>query len=98
MDTSSSDIKPPSAVERRWLATALHVLIILTALAGFAALRWVINLPNRLDAQQTIIVGPTLFAPDSDASVRVVVQDFSAGQPIPGAQVKVSLQGDSGPA
>jgi 5-hydroxyisourate hydrolase-like protein (transthyretin family) len=30
--------------------------------------------------------------------VRVVVQDLAVGQPIAGAQVKVSLQGDEGPA
>ena len=60
--------------------------------------RWVISMPERVDEQQTMVLGQTHFAPDSDASVRVVVQDFSAGQPIPGAQVKVSLKTDQGPA
>lgn len=81
----------------RWLATALHGLIVLALAAGFAALLWVITMPERADDQQTIVLGQTRFAPDSDASVRVVVQDFSAGQPIPGAQVKVSLEMEGGP-
>jgi len=70
------------------------LLIILTVVAGFAALWWVTTLPDRVDDQQTIVVGPTRFAPDSDASVRVVVQDFAAGKPVAGAQVKVSLQAE----
>jgi hypothetical protein len=65
-----------------WLATALYLLIILAVVAGFVALQWVTTLPERVDEQQTIVLGQTRFAPDSDASVRVVVQDFGAGQPI----------------
>jgi len=80
------------------LTTALYVLIILTVVAGFVALRWVTTLPERVDEQQTIVLGQTRFAPDSDASVRVVVQDLSAGQPIAGAHVKVSLKPVSGRA
>jgi hypothetical protein len=84
---------------KRWLATALYLLIILAVVAGFVALRWVTTLPERMmDEQQTIVLGQTRFAPDSDASVRVVVQDFGAGQPIAGAHVKVSLKPASGQA
>ncbi len=83
---------------KRWLTTALHVLIILAVVAGFVALRWVTTLPQRVDDQQTIVVGQTRFAPDSDASVRVVVQDFGAGQPIASAHVKVSLKPAGGRA
>jgi 5-hydroxyisourate hydrolase-like protein (transthyretin family) len=81
---------------KRWLAAALYVLIILSVVAGFGALQWVATLPERMDEQQTIVVGSTRFAPDSDASVRVVVQDFGAGKPIAGARVKVSLEPASG--
>jgi len=97
------DIQPPVAdsparawMSKRRLATALHVLIILAVVAGFVALQWVNTLPQRVDEQQTIVLGQTRFAPDSDASVRVVVQDFSAGQPIAGAHVKVSLKPAAG--
>jgi hypothetical protein len=98
MHTSSSATKLPIVIKKRWQATALHALILLSVVAGFVTLRWVISMPERVDEQQTMVLGQTHFAPDSDASVRVVVQDFSAGQPIPGAQVKVSLKTDQGPA
>jgi len=83
---------------KRWLATALRLLIVAVVVAGFVALHWVNTLPERVDEQQTVVLGQTRFAPDSDASVRVVVQDFGAGQPIAGAHVKVSLKPASGRA
>jgi len=100
IDTQSPAAKPPARarVGKRWLATALHVLIILSIVTGFVALQWVATLPERVDDQQTVVIGQTRFAPDSDASVRVVVQDFGAGQPIAGAQVKVSLKPAGGRA
>jgi len=55
-------------------------------------------MPERVDEQQTIVVGPTRFAPDSDGAVRVVVQDFGQGEPIVGAEVSVSLKPASGRA
>jgi len=81
---------------RRWFTAALYLLIVLSVVAGFVALLWVNTMPQRVDDQQTIVVGPTRFAPDSEASVRVVVQDFGKGQPIAGAHVKVSLKPASG--
>jgi len=98
MDTQVSHAGPPARRGKRWLATALHVLIVLTVVAGFVALQWVTTLPERVDDQQTVVVGQTRFAPDSDASVRVVVQDFGRGKPIVGANVKVSLKPASGRA
>ena len=83
-------------VHRRWLTTAFQVSIVLVVIVGFAVLWWIDTLPERLDDQQTIVVGPTRFAPDSHAAVRVVVQDFGAGRPISGARVKVSLKPASG--
>jgi hypothetical protein len=90
--SDASAFKSPAG--KRWLATALHLLLVLIVVAGFVALQRVITMPDRVDDQQTIVVGQTRFAPGSDASVRVVVQDFAAGQPLAGAQVKVSLQGE----
>ena len=98
MDTQSLATKPSTFAGKPWLATALHGLIILAVIAGFFALWWVTTLPDRVDDQQTIVIGPTRFTPDSDASVRVVVQDFAAGKPIAGAQVNVSLQAGEGRA
>jgi hypothetical protein len=103
MDTQPPAVSPSNSSDasafkspggKRWLATALHLLLILIVVAGFVGLQRVITMPDRVDDQQTIVVGQTRFAPDSDASVRVVVQDFAAGRPLSGAQVKVSLQGE----
>jgi 5-hydroxyisourate hydrolase-like protein (transthyretin family) len=92
------EAQSPALPRQRWLATALHALIVLSVLAGFGALRRVVTLPQRIDDQQTVVVGPARFVPDSDASIRVVVQDFSAGKPVPGARVNISLQVDQGRA
>ena len=83
-------------IRKGWLTTALHLLIVLAAVAGFVALQRVDTLPERVDDQQTVVLGQTRFAPDSDASVRVVVQDFGAGQPIADAHVEVSLKPAAG--
>jgi 5-hydroxyisourate hydrolase-like protein (transthyretin family) len=85
-------------IDRRWINTAFFLLIVLAVVAGFAALWWVTTLPRRVDEQQTIVVGRTRFAPDSEGSVRVVVQDFGRGEPIAGAQVLVSLKPETGRA
>lgn len=80
----------------RFLPTGLKLLIILIVAAGFAALWYVGTLPDRADAQQTIIIGPTRFAPDSQAALRVVVQQTGSGRPVPGAAVQVSLKPEAG--
>jgi hypothetical protein len=87
-----------SRIDRRWINTGLFLLVILAVVAGFAALWWVRTLPRRVDEQQTVVVGRTRFAPDSEGSVRVVVQDFGRGKPIAGASVKVSLKPEKGQA
>jgi 5-hydroxyisourate hydrolase-like protein (transthyretin family) len=89
-----------SRADRRgcWIPVALSALAALLVVAGFLALWWVSTLPERVDEQQTILVGQTRLSPDSDASVRVVVQDLSAGRPIADAQVKVSLKPETGRA
>ncbi|MHC4510911.1 MAG: MG2 domain-containing protein, partial [Planctomycetota bacterium] len=96
MNAQTPAASPPPHPVKRWLPTALHGLIILAIVAGFVALRWVDTMPRRVDDQQTIVVGQTRLTPGSDASVRVVVQDFGAGKPIAGAHVKVSLEPDRG--
>jgi 5-hydroxyisourate hydrolase-like protein (transthyretin family) len=83
---------------QRWLAPAFYGLTVLLVVFGFAALWWVDTLPTRVDDQQTILLGQTQLMPDSDASVRVVVQDYSRGVPIEGALVRVSLKPSSGRA
>jgi hypothetical protein len=91
IQSPTSDSLPQISARRRWLATVLHVLIVLVVVVGFVGLWWFSDLPKRMDEQQTIVLGPTRFIPDSQASVRIVVQDFGAGQPIADAKVVVSL-------
>ncbi len=76
--------------------TALKLLIILIIALAFAAFWYFNTLPERADAQQTIIIGPTRFAPASDVALRVVVQEVGNGQPVSNAQVKISLQSEAG--
>ena len=89
---------PLGGDRRRWVSTALHLLIVLAVAAGFAALWWIDSLPQRVDEQQTVVVGSTNLVPDSAASLRVVVQDLAAGRPIANARVKVSLKPEKGSA
>ncbi len=88
--------KPPFWSTQRWLAPAFYGLTALLLVFGFGALWWVDTMPERLDEQQTILLGQAQLVPDSDASVRVVVQDSEQGVPIEGALVQVSLRPAAG--
>lgn len=81
---------------RSYLPTALKLLLILIIAAGFAAYGYISTLPERADAQQTIVIGPERLAPGSEAGLRVVVQQAGGGQPVSDAQVTVSLQPQAG--
>lgn len=84
-------IPPPSSpriVRIRWIVTAAIILSILAALGGIL---WYDSLPQRVDDQQTIVLGQTQFVPGSQSAVRVVVRDVKSQQPVPNADVKVSL-------
>ncbi len=85
----------PAKIRRYW-PTVLKLFIIIVIAAGFAAFWYFNTLPERADAQQTLVIGPTRFAPGSDAGLRVVVQEVGSGQPVAGAEVQVSLQAESG--
>ncbi len=85
----------PTKLRRYW-PTLLKLVIILIVAAGFATFWYYRTLPDRADAQQTLVFGPTRLAPDSDAALRVVVQEVGSGQPVAGAQVQVSLQPEAG--
>lgn len=57
------------------------------AFAGF-----VVTLPPAASAQETILLGPTTFAPDTDAALRVIVRDYASARPIADAEIAVRLQ------
>ncbi|MEW5958347.1 MAG: alpha-2-macroglobulin family protein [Chloroflexota bacterium] len=81
---------------RSYFPTALKLLLILIVAAGFVAYGYISTIPERADAQQTIVIGPERLAPGSEAGLRVVVQEAGGGQPVSNAQVKVSLQPQAG--
>ncbi len=81
---------------RNFAPTALKLLLIVIIGAAFAAFWTISSLPDRADDQQTIVIGPTRFAPASEAALRVVVQEVGQGRPVSQAEVKVSLQAESG--
>ena len=87
-----------AAVGSRWLSTAFHVGLVVAVAGGFVAFRWIATLPARVDAQRTILVGTPCLTPDSDASLRVVVQDAADGAPVENARVEVSLAPADGSA
>lgn len=78
----------PRAQRIRWILTGVLVLALVAAILG----TWVYNtLPQRLDSQHTLVFGQTQFAPGSSSAVRVVVRNTKDSQPVPNADVKVSL-------
>jgi len=95
-DTRRRERNPAPWHTRRWLVPAFYAFTVLLVAFGFGALRWFDTMPTRVDDQQTILVGQTGLVPDSDASLRVVVQDFGKGEPIKGALVRVSLKPSAG--
>ena len=84
------------ANRRRYVPTVLKLLLILIIIAAFAAYWNISTLPERADAQQTLVFGPDRLAPDSEAGLRVVVQEVGSGRPISEAAVKVVLKPNAG--
>ncbi|MFQ5611441.1 MAG: alpha-2-macroglobulin family protein [Anaerolineae bacterium] len=78
----------------RWWPIVLKLVIIFIVAAAFGALYLISTMPDRADAQQTLVLGNTRFVPDSQAALRVVVQEVGRGAPVEGAQVRVSLEPD----
>jgi 5-hydroxyisourate hydrolase-like protein (transthyretin family) len=83
-----------SLVRALWqhrLATLL-ALVFFLIVALFAATYYVTNLPQLvLDRQQTVVLGPTQFAPENPSALRVVVRDSNTAQPIANANVTVRM-------
>ena len=79
------------ALWRHRIAVTLALAFLLVA-GFFAATYYVFNLPKfALDHQQTVVLGPTQFAPENPSALRVVVRDNETNQPIANANVAVYL-------
>ncbi len=72
---------------------AVTLALVCLLVAGFlAATYYVFNLPKfALDHQQTVVLGPTQFAPENPSALRVVVRDNETNQPIANANVTVQM-------
>jgi 5-hydroxyisourate hydrolase-like protein (transthyretin family) len=89
---------PMSAQIRTFILITLKVSLVLLIVAAFIAFYAIKSIPDRADAQQTIIIGQTQLIPDSLAAMRVVVQEVTSKEPVAGAQVNVRLKPESGEA
>lgn len=79
------------ALWRHRLATLL-ALVLFLLIAFVAATYYIVNLPTLvLDRQQTIVLGPTQFAPENPSALRVVVRDSTTNQPVANASVTVRM-------
>ena len=67
-------------------------LVFLLVAGLLAATLYTFNLPRfALDHQQTVVLGPTQFAPENPSALRVVVRDNETNQPISNANVTVQM-------
>ncbi len=83
--------------QHRVIVTLAVVLLLVAVM--LAAAFYALNLPQlALDRQQTLVFGPTQFAPENPASVRVLVRDQTTGQPMANADIAVRLQPKGGGA
>ncbi len=76
---------------------------LIVALLALAAGLWAVadyyaNLPQRISQHETIVLGQNRLAPGSRAALRVVVRDSRNGSPLPGSEIRVSLQPNDGGA
>lgn len=73
----------------------VKIATVLIVVAAFGAI-FLIDSLRYTDNQQTIVLGNVNFVPDTDAGLRIVVQETDSGQPIEGASVTVDLQTTDG--
>jgi hypothetical protein len=81
----------------RWFLIAALSLVALV-LASAAAFLWTRTLPDRVDKQQTVIVGQDQLAPGARSGLRILVRRANSEEPIPGAEIQAVLGSQSNPA
>lgn len=73
------------------IAVTLALAFLLVA-GSLAATYYTFNLPKfALDHQQTVVLGPTRFAPENPSALRVVIRDNETNQPLANANVTVQM-------
>jgi len=77
-------LRPRPALVKAAIPLIVALFLVLAGLVG--------TLPVPVSAQETIVISPATFAPDTDAALRVIVRDQTSAQPIPGAEISVRLR------
>lgn len=77
--------------KRIWVGLGVLFLLVIAVVLGFA-INYFLNLPERINAMETIVLGQSRYVPGSRAALRVVVRDISDQSPLPDSIVKVSMQ------
>ncbi|MFQ5859036.1 MAG: MG2 domain-containing protein, partial [Anaerolineae bacterium] len=100
MSQEPRSVQAPSAFS--WFRQYGRLVATLAIVAGVllcaGAVWWTSTMPDRVDDQQTVVLGQTQFAPGTSAGLRVLVRDFNSERPIEGAQVQVALRPRAGGA
>jgi hypothetical protein len=87
------DDGPPS---RRFLLAGICLIALL--IASGAAMLWVRTLPDRVDKQQTLLIGQDQLVPGARSGLRVLVRRAGSEEPIPDANIRAVLGSQSDPA
>ncbi len=80
---------------KKWIFGILGILTLLTGIGLWQLTNYYLNLPNNLSQHETLVFGNTQFVPDSTGAIRVLVRDTSTANPLPDAEITVSLSGDA---
>lgn len=81
---------------KRLFGFGLIAVLLVLAAGLWAITDYYANLPQRISQHETIILGQNHLVPGSRAALRVVVRDSRDGSPLPGSEIKVSLQPNEG--
>ncbi len=81
---------------KRKLTLSLFAILLLAAAAFARANNYYANLPERVSAHETIVLGQERLVPGSQAALRVIVRDTRDAAPLPDAAVTISLKPESG--
>lgn len=81
------------------LNLGLAIAAVIIAAAAVIAFWYVSTLPQHIGQHETVVLGQDRLTPGSTAAMRVLVNDSATGQPLPDAEVTLSLQpkDNSGP-
>jgi uncharacterized protein YfaS (alpha-2-macroglobulin family) len=78
---------------RKWTWVGLGFLtLVIVALGLGLAINYHLNLPERINAMETIVLGQSRYVPGSQAALRIVVRNINDQSPLPDSTVKVLLQ------